>query len=179
MTEWPPLTVGHLTEILGPSPKHRARECRDRDHHRGSHHRRCRDEADAPDRRDPQRREHQAADARPVVGRGQGRRPGALEPRRTIALTAAAPIATQPTPLRIAAAKSWAGVAAMAHPTTPAASASEPAGVTRETPKRRYSAGRLAITIAPTTKCAVTALDMRGNGQPVRWMTVCKYTGGP
>jgi hypothetical protein len=68
----------------------------------------------------------------------------------TIALTAAAPIATQPPPLRIAAAKSCTGVAAMAQPTTPPASVSTPADVTRETPNRRYSAGRFAITIAPT-----------------------------
>jgi hypothetical protein len=58
----------------------------------------------------------------------------------TIALTAAAPIATRPTPLRIAAGKSCDGVAATAHPITPAARISAPADVTRETLKRRYSA---------------------------------------
>jgi hypothetical protein len=50
----------------------------------------------------------------------------------TIELTAAAPIATQPTPLRIAVAKSCDGVVATARPITPAARIRAPADVTRD-----------------------------------------------
>jgi hypothetical protein len=54
-----------------------------------------------------------------------------------IALTAAAPMATQPPPLSSAARKSCQGSHATAHATTPAASATDPAFVTAGTPKRR------------------------------------------
>src|SRR5215510_5187212 len=53
----------------------------------------------------------------------------------TSALTAAAPIVTQPVPLRKVATKSCHGSQASAHPATPAASAIEPALVTFGTPK--------------------------------------------
>ncbi len=54
-----------------------------------------------------------------------------------MALTAAAPIATQPAPLKSVAAKSCQGCAATAQPQIPSASAMAPALVTAGRPKRR------------------------------------------
>jgi hypothetical protein len=87
----------------------------------------------------PMRATHSAVNSRPpmlaplyAVARAAGR--ARSNQGATIALTAAAPIATQPTPLRIAVARSCDGVVATAHPITPAARIRAPADVTRETP---------------------------------------------
>ena len=92
----------------------------------------------------------------------------------TIALTAAAPMVTQPPPLNSVAIKSCHRSCASAQPATPIASASEPALVTRTRPKRAYSLGRLAITIAPNRKWTVTAVEITLSDQPRDWCTACR-----
>src|SRR5215468_5045490 len=93
----------------------------------------------------------------------------------TIALTAAAPMVTQPPPLNSVATKSCHGSCASAQPVTPIASVSEPALVTRAKPKRRYSLGRLAMTIAPNRKWTVTAVETSVSDQPRDSCTACRY----
>ena len=53
-------------------------------------------------------------------------------------------------------------------------SASAPALVTPDTPKWRYSFGRLATTIAPIRKWAVTAVDTSANDHPRSSRTACR-----
>jgi len=91
-----------------------------------------------------------------------------------MALTAAAPIVTQPPPLNSVAIKSCQGCCARAQPATPIASAREPALVTRARPKRAYSLGRLAITIAPNRKWTVTAVEMTFSGQLRNSCSACR-----
>ncbi len=81
------------------------------------------------------------------------------------ALTATAPIATQPAPLASAAAKSCHGAAAVAHPMTPTAAMQDPATIVAGTPNRRCARGRLTTTIAPRRKCSVTADETIASGQ--------------
>ena len=92
----------------------------------------------------------------------------------TIWLTAAAPMAAQPAPLKQVAAKSCQGSCAAAQPVTPAPSESAPALVTAATPKRRYSFGRLATTMAPIRKWAVTDVDTSASDHPRNSRTACR-----
>src|SRR6478609_4854525 len=92
----------------------------------------------------------------------------------TIWLTAAAPMAAQPAPLRTVAARSCQGSCATAQAVAQEPSASAPALVTPDTPKWRYSFGRLATTIAPIRKWAVTAVDTSANDHPRSSRTACR-----
>jgi hypothetical protein len=53
------------------------------------------------------------------------------------------------------------GTAAVAQPKTPTANKSAAAFVSIGTPKRWWSAGKLAVTIEPIRKCTVTAVETR------------------
>ncbi|MNI81421.1 hypothetical protein D3C73_1380320 [compost metagenome] len=94
-------------------------------------------------------------------------------------MTAAAPNATQPMPLNIAAPYNCHGATAIDQPVTPKASSTAPPKVTCGTPMRRYRRGRLATTTVPLRKCSVTAPDTSATLQPVRCTTACRNTGGP
>ena len=96
-----------------------------------------------------------------------------------IALIPAAPSATQPAPLRIAAGTRSDRCAAMPHNTTPAARRTAPAVVTAATPKRECSHGNRVSTSAPARKCNVTQAETKPRPHPVRAITACRNTGGP
>src|SRR5471032_2732675 len=85
----------------------------------------------------------------------------------TIALSAAALIVPHPAPLRVAAAKSCHGNAAVAQPMTPVPINSAPIFVTIAAPKRLCKPGRFAPVIAPERKCRLIAAEMRATDQPL------------